>query len=96
MDGTMPKPNRVANSAYKQRLVDYWQDNQEHMTDEQTEMLIRYIKTLDEIIMHNTIQKAQQMAQNQMAQGGPEGPEAGQLRAPGPAQPLQDVIQQNI
>lgn len=90
LDGKILRPNRMANTAYKQRIVNYVNDNMEHMTQEQIGTIFMYIESLDEIVMANTIRKAQE----QGAQQG-EMPEAGRLRAPGPAQPLQDVIQQN-
>jgi hypothetical protein len=93
LDGQNVKPNRMANTAYKQRIVNYAQDNMEHMNDEQIQRLFAYIESLDQIILANTMRQAQQQAQKEMQAVG--GVEAGRLRAPGPAQPLADVIQQN-
>jgi hypothetical protein len=93
LDGGTVKPNRMANTAYKQRIVNYLNDNMEHMNDEQIQRMFRYIESLDQIILGNTMRQAQQQAQKEMQAGG--GVEAGRLRAPGPAQPLADVIQQN-
>jgi hypothetical protein len=61
--------------------------------------MVSYVMSLDEIIMANTIRAAQEQAQREMtaqmgATGG--GAKPPKMRAPGPAQPLQDVIQQNV
>lgn len=94
LDGKDVKPNRVANAAYKQRFVDYMMDNEENMDAEQRQRMVRYVRGLDEIIMSNTIRQAREQAQREMAnqQSGAKPP---QMRMPGPAQPLQDVMQQN-
>jgi hypothetical protein len=93
LDGATVKPNRMANTAYKQRFVNYLHDNMEHMNDEQIQRMFMYIESLDQIILGNTMRQANEQAQKEMQMGG--GVEAGRLRAPGPAQPLADVIQQN-
>jgi hypothetical protein len=99
LDGKIIKPNRMANAAYKQRVVNYMLDNEEHMDQEQFQRMVLYVQSLDEIIVANTIREAREKAQQEMnAQMGAQGAGAKppQLRAPGPAQPVQDVIQQNI
>lgn len=99
LEGKMVKPNRMANAAYKQRFVNFMMDNEEDMDQEQLGRMIQYVRSLDEIIVSNTIREANEKAQQQvMAQSGATGAGANppQLRAPGPAQPLQDVIQQNV
>jgi len=99
LEGKMVKPNRMANAAYKQRFVNFMMDNEEDMDREQLFRMIQYVRSLDEIIVSNTIREANEKAQQQvMAQEGATGAGAKppQLRAPGPAQPLQDVIQQNV
>ena len=96
MDGKEVRPNKVANAAYKQRFVDFMMDNEEHMTGEQFARIVRYVQELDQIIISNTMRAARDQAaremEGQMGAGGPRP----QMRAPGPAQPLQDVIQQNV
>jgi hypothetical protein len=99
LDGKVVKPNRKANAAYKQRFVDYMQDHEDDMDEEAFSRMVSYVMSLDEIIMANTIRAAQEQAQREMtaqmgATGG--GTAAPKMRAPGPAQPLQDVIQQNV
>lgn len=98
LDGKMVRPNRMANTAYKQRFVNYMDDHEEDMDSEQMFRMIQYVRSLDEVIVANTIREAREQAQREMnaqmtQQGGQKPP---QLRAPGPAQPLQDVIQQNV
>jgi len=95
LDGQTVMPNRMANAAYKQRIVNYVQDNMEHMNDEQVGRLFMYIEELDQIILANTMRQANQQAQKELSAATTGGVEPGQLRAPGPAQPLADVIQQN-
>lgn len=99
LDGEMPKPNKIANAAYKQRFVDFMRDKEEDMDEEQKQRMVRYVQSLDEMIMQNTLRAAQELARlegEQMAQqGGAQRPDA-QMRVPGPAQPLQDVINQNV
>jgi hypothetical protein len=95
LDGTVPAPNRVANAAYKQRFVNYMQDHEEDIDQEQFARMVRYVQSLDEVIISNTRRQAREAAGRQLV--GEEGQERqGQLRQPGPAQPLQDVIQQNV
>ena len=95
LDGKDISPNRVANAAYKQRFVNYMMDHEEDMDTEQFGRMVRYVQSLDEIIVSNTIRQAREQAQREMANqmGGQKPP---QMRMPGPAQPLQDVIQQNV
>ena len=95
LDGNMPQPNRVANTAYKQRFVDYMRDHQEDLDRETFNRMVRYVQSLDEIIVSNTRRMAREEAMRQVAGAGAPRTQ-GQLRAPGPAQPLQDVIQQNV
>lgn len=99
VDGQSIKPNRLANAAYKQRFVYYLQDNEENMDLDTQERMLQYIESLGPVIVANTTRAAQDQArQEQEAQLAGQGA-AGrppQLRQPGPAQPLQDVIQQNV
>ena len=94
LDGKVIAPNRVANAAYKQRFVDYMMDHEEDMDNEQISRMVQYIESLNEIIISNTVRQAREQANREMAdqQAGGKPP---QMRMPGPAQPLQDVIQQN-
>ena len=101
IDGKVVRPNRLANAAYKQRFVYYMMDHEEDMENdpELRERMVQYITSLDEIIMSNTARAARERARQEQeaAQGGMTGTaRPPQLRQPGPAQPLQDVIQQNV
>ncbi len=58
LDGKNIMPNQGANTAYKQRFVDYMQDNQEDITPEQFTRLVAYVTSLDEIILRNMIRRA--------------------------------------
>ena len=98
LDGKRIKPNRMANAAYKQRLVDYMLDHEEDMDNDQMDTMLQYVASLDQVIVSNTARAAQDQARQEqeaaLAGGGTQKP--AQLRQPGPSQPLQDVIQQNV
>lgn len=99
LDGKIIKPNRLANAAYKQKFVNYVLDHEEDMDQETTGRMIQYIGSLDEVIVSNTMRQAQEQARKEQeaAMAGQVGAtRPAQLRQPGPAQPLQDVIQQNV
>jgi len=53
VEGDDIKPNTYANNAYKQRLVNYARDHQEDMNNKQKMALIKYIRSLDKVIMQN-------------------------------------------
>lgn len=95
IDGKVIKPNRMANAAYKQRFVDYMNDNQEHLDTETFNRMVLYVTSLDEIIVQNTIEAARMKAQQELSTQAMPG-KSPQLRMPGPAQPVQDAMQQNI
>lgn len=61
LDGDKVLPNQAANTAYKQRFVDYMQDNQEDITEDQFEALAEYVVALDEIIMRNMVRQSNDM-----------------------------------
>lgn len=58
LDGKIIEPNPVADTAYKQRFVDYMQKNGENITSEQFKTLAEYVISLDDIIMRNMVRKA--------------------------------------
>jgi len=98
LDGKFIQPNRMANTAYKQRFVNYMQDNEEDMNQEQAGRMLQYIRSLDQVVVANAQRAAQaQAAKEQTAQlqAGGAGKRP-QMRQPGPSQPLQDTIQQNV
>jgi hypothetical protein len=97
LDGKNIKPNRTANAAYKQRFVNWMLDHEEDTDLETMRRMIQYVRSLDEIIVENTIRAAREKAQQELTAQMAD-PKAGrpQMRAPGPAQPVQDVIQQNV
>lgn len=97
IDGKFIQPNRMADAAYKQRFVNWMQDHEEDTDIDTMGRMIQYVRSLDEVIVANTIRKAQEKAQQEMtAQMGSQPGGRPNLRAPGPAQPVQDVIQQNV
>lgn len=96
LDGKIIKPNRQANAAYKQRFVDYMMDHQDDMEPEQFDRMVLYVQGLDDVIISNTIREAREQAQRELSNQQPGAQKPPQMRMPGPAQPLQDVIQQNV
>lgn len=99
IEGKDVKPNRRANAAYKQRFVDYMQDHEEDIDTLTFNRMVEYVRSLDEIIVSNTVRAANEQAAREFAeQQGTGTGTAGrpQFRAPGPSQPVQDVIQQNV
>lgn len=55
LDGKDIKPNRNANNAYKQKMVNYLKDHEEDMNMEMFAKFTLYITSLDEIIMKNEV-----------------------------------------
>ena len=53
LDGKPVKPNRAANTAYKQKFVDYMADHEEDMQHEQFTALANYIVSCEPFIMAN-------------------------------------------
>ena len=100
IDGKRIAPNRLANAAYKQRFVHYMMDHEEDMDLDTQERMLQYIESLGPIIVSNTnraaMDQARQEQEAMMAGGQAGGGRPPQLRQPGPSQPLQDVIQQNV
>lgn len=58
LDGEKIAPNQNANTAYKQRLVDYLKDNMENMEYEQFVLISEYIISLEEVINRNMVAQA--------------------------------------
>lgn len=98
IDGKTIRPNRLANAAYKQRFVNFMDDHEEDLDEETMRRMLQYVRSLDEIIVANTLRAAREQAQREMMaqMSATGGGKPTQMRAPGPAQPLQDVIQQNL
>ena len=91
LDGENIKPNRKANTAYKQRFVDYLLDNEESLKPDQINLLVEYVERLDEVIMFNMAHKANEMAAKMQIEQA-LNPEAGMGAPPpqsqGPMQPI--------
>jgi hypothetical protein len=58
LDGEKIPPNEAANTAYKQRFVDYLKDNKEKITYEQFVMLSDYVLSLEAVITRNMVAQA--------------------------------------
>lgn len=60
LDGKRIKPNQHANIAYKQKFVDYMQDHQEDMSDEQFVRITQYLVDLEQTIISNQVRQMNQ------------------------------------
>ena len=96
LEGEFVKPNRIADASYKQYFVNWVMDHEEDISNTQLSSVIQYIRSLDEIIVQNTIRKAKEDSMKMMMSQEQGTGTPTRMRAPGPAQPLQDVIQQNV
>lgn len=67
LDGQFITPNRRANTAYKQRFVDYLADHEDELIDdpETVQRFYAYIESLTPIIIMNTARKAEQQSMAQ-------------------------------
>lgn len=65
LEGKKISPNQAANTAYKQRFVDYMLENEEHIDDVQFMNLTMYIRALDPIIMRNMNRQANDLLMKQ-------------------------------
>lgn len=85
LDGDIIEPNARANTAYKQKFVDYMTDHKEDIDDDQFDSLVEYVTSLEEIIIQNMIEEANRkifkekiamlsQPQEQMQQGGQAPP----------------------
>jgi hypothetical protein len=51
------KPNRKANVAYAQKFIDFYYDNE--LTPEQDQRFRIYMESIQEVVLQNTVRKAQ-------------------------------------
>lgn len=58
LDGEMVPPNEEANTAYKQRVVDYMTEHKVDIDMDQFTALANYVMSLDAIIMRNMVRQA--------------------------------------
>lgn len=69
LEGNKVKLNQAATSAYKQRFVDYMQDNAEDIDKEQSTRIFKYMDQLDPIILRNMQRKLQEDQLRKIASG---------------------------
>lgn len=100
LDGEDVKPNKNADTGYIRVIVDYLYDNGENLSSAQNATLIQYIRDTQPVVTRNMVEKARRdiaAERAAMAATGQTGnPSSGGVRAPGPSQPLQDVLDQNV
>lgn len=99
LDGEKIEPNQAANTAYKQRFVDYMADHKEDLTNEQFRILADYVLLLDlpgvdaqgvpnSIIIRNTVRAANVMANKAIEAAPPVVPGAPTGGAPARPTPV--------
>jgi hypothetical protein len=76
LDGKPVKPNKAANLAYKQYVVDFLTDHEDDMTHQQYMKIAAYVKSLEPIIMKNTVRELNQKMTAMMANTPPSAPGA--------------------
>lgn len=59
LDGKRIQPNLIADLTYKQRFVDYLRDHVEDMKAEQFSDMTAYIRSIEQIVVRNTVAQAQ-------------------------------------
>lgn len=74
LDGEIFPPNQAANTAYKQRFVDYMMDNQESIDFDQFKTISNYVLKLDPIIMRNMTRRANDVLMNEKLSAPPVTP----------------------
>lgn len=95
LDGKSIEPNRIANTAYLERFVNYLSDHTEDIDDDTYQRMVVYMESLRPVVTSNTLRKAKRDAAQIMAGGMGEEAPTQPLQVPGPAQPINDVIEQN-
>jgi len=87
LDGENVPPNMGANTAYKQRFVDYLKENQENISTDQAARIFAYIEIINPIIIQNTVSMAkeqlfkQQLDMIMQGQQQPQDPSRTRLSA---------------
>ena len=77
IEGEIFEPNAIANNAYKQRFVDYLQDHQEDMTQEQEDAIIVYIDSIEDVIYRNEVRALNKFKVEKLAEAGASPDTAG-------------------
>lgn len=97
IDGEIIKPNRHADTSYAKYIVDYIQDHGENLESDIVSNLLQYMEEIQQMVSQNMARRARQTiaAEGTALAGDPKSKGNG-LRAPGPSQPTQDVLQQNV
>lgn len=100
LDGKMVKPNRAATTAYKQRFVDYLNDNEENMESDVKDKFFAYIDKLDPVIMDNMLRSIQEKTiKMQLAEAGTASPpqgEGGLAPMPDPMASINQIAPQGV
>lgn len=83
LEGKVIPPNQSANTAYKQRFVDYMADHQENISMEQFNALTDYITSIEPVITRNMVRMMNdKMLKMQMEQLNSPQPEVGGGKIP--------------
>lgn len=90
LDGDKVQPNLAANTAYKQKFVDYMRDHQEDITQEEFVLLADYVLKLDDVIAKNMVQDANRILFKQQMEQITAPPVDGDLGGAPPAPGVND------
>ncbi len=91
LDGKSIEPNRMANTAYKQKFVDYMQDHQEDIDEDQFALMAAYVQALEPVIMQNMVRKMNEaIARQRMAAA------AAPVQPTKPVAPGQDIFSNKV
>ena len=74
LDGKQVKPNKAANLAYKQYIVDFLINHEDDMTHQEYMKIADYLKALEPIIMKNVVRELNQKTIAMMANRPPTPP----------------------
>lgn len=88
LDGEIITPNSAATTAYKQEFVDYMQDNEDDISDEQFQALANYVLQLDPIIARNMERHAQDVIFKQQLEAANQPIDPNAAPAPAPVSPM--------
>jgi hypothetical protein len=88
LEGKEVKPNKAANLAYKQHVVDYLNDHEDDMSHEQFMRIANYMTALEPIVMQNTVREMQKKIQDMAVPTAPAKPGAQPQPQPGGGAPV--------
>jgi hypothetical protein len=92
----MIKPNKAANNAYRQKILDYMRDEEENMTFEQIQRFQEYFISLEPIVMENEMRALTKFETNQASQGMVQTGEPAPIKNNQPVEMSQEDVQAKV